>query len=156
MKVKDFMSTKLITCKKEDSLQEAAKHIMDNSLSILPVVCKENILEGLITTSDFLGKDADIPRAMVSIRKLLGQIHYDQNVEDLYENASQYKLEKVMSTRITSVEPETSLNEAVNIMIRRGHKRVPVVKDGKLVGIITRKDLVKAFYKLAEAKNKKS
>lgn len=152
MKVKDFMTTKLISCHKDDSLKDAAKIMMDNSISILPVVDEDNILLGVLTTSDFMGRSVEIPRALASIRKLLGQVYYDQNIEDLYKNASQYTLSQVMTERITSVSPDTSLNEAVNTMIRRGHKRLPVVEDKKLMGIITRKDLVKAFYHLANQK----
>ena len=148
MLVKDFMTTKIIAAHPSDNLKDGAKKMIDNKLSILPVVDEENVLLGVLTNSDFLGKDVYIPRAMVSLRRLLGQIHYDQNVEDLYKSAANFSIEKVMTKGLTTISPEASLNEAVNLMIKRGHKRLPVVDDGKLVGIITRRDLVKAFYQL--------
>ncbi|GAB4020120.1 MAG: CBS domain-containing protein [Bdellovibrio sp.] len=145
MKAKDFMTKDVITCKLNDKVRDAALIMTKKRISIIPVVNDQNCLQGIITISDFIGRQINIPHALVSIKRLLGQNFYRIDIHDIFKKAQDYTLDQVMTRKLAVVHPDTSLNGVVNTMIEKGHKRLPVVEKGKLVGIITRKDIARAF-----------
>ncbi|MCB9480523.1 MAG: CBS domain-containing protein [Desulfobacteraceae bacterium] len=145
MKISDFMTTEVISCSADKKLKEAAQIMIEKGLSVLPVVDSENRLTGILTESDFVGKEVEVPHALASVKMLFGQTHYHGNIEEVYKKAKDQPLEKVMTKNPVTVSPEETLTGLVNLMSSRDLKRVPVVKDKKLVGIVTRKDLIKAF-----------
>jgi CBS domain-containing protein len=102
-------------------------------------------LVGIITESDFVGKKANIPHALASIKRLLGQNFYFDDIETLFAKAKKSPIEEVMTRHPKTVSPDFSLTDVVNMMIRHNLKRIPVIQDKKLVGIITRQDIMKAF-----------
>lgn len=145
MKAKDFMTTNVITCTEDQSVADAAKLMVDNEFSVMPILSTDGKLVGIVTESDFVGKEVSIPHALASIKQLFGQNFYFADVETLYKEAKGKKLSDVMSKNLKTVKPDTSLSDVVNYMISKNVKRLPVVEDEKLIGIITRKNILKAF-----------
>jgi len=145
VQVQDFMTRDVVTCSSEQSVEEAAKVMSQNRFSAIPVIDADNNLVGIITESDFVGRKLEVPHALASIKQLFGQAFYFQDVEKIYSDTKKKKLSSVMTSRVHSITPEASLNDIVNFMISKGLKRIPVTVDRKIVGIITRKDLLKAF-----------
>ena len=72
MKANDFMTKSVISCKQTQTVEEAASLMSDKGFSVMPVVDDAGKLVGILTESDFVGKDANVPRAMVSMKRLLG------------------------------------------------------------------------------------
>jgi CBS domain-containing protein len=145
MKAKDFMTKNVITANSNLTIGDAAILMAQNGFSVLPVVDANFEIVGIITESDFVGKEKNIPHALASIKQLFGQIFYFREIEEIYEQSKGKKLSEVMSTKVFTIPAEASLTEIVNFMISKGLKRLPVVEGKKLVGIITRKDMLKAF-----------
>lgn len=148
MKVSDFMTKDVISLHKDDLVVDAAKKMVDHKFSVMPIVDDHNHLLGIITETDFVGRDADIPHALASIKRILGELHYFGDMEEIYKKAKNKPLSKVMTPNPTTVSPHDTLSNVVQLMGSRNVKRVPVVEDGKLVGIVTRKDLIKAFIQM--------
>ena len=145
MLAKDFMTKEVITANEDTTVKEAAEIMYKNNISCLPVINESNKLVGLITESDFVGKSIDVPHAMASIKKILGETFYNQDIESVYAKSKKHTLKEVMSKNLHTVSPDHTLSEVVNYMIEKNYKRMPVLEDGKLVGIITRKDILHAF-----------
>ncbi|MDY0131252.1 MAG: CBS domain-containing protein [Desulforegulaceae bacterium] len=145
MKISEFMTTDVISCNVDKTLKDAADLMLEKNISVLPVVDSDNKLLGILTESDFVGKDANIPRAMASIRMLFGKTAYRGNIEKIYREVKDHPLDKVMTKDPVTISADSSLTALVELMGNRNLKRIPVVKDKKLVGIVTRKDLIKAF-----------
>jgi CBS domain-containing protein len=145
MKISEFMTTDVISCSDDKKLKEAAQIMIENKLSVLPVTDNDNKLIGILTESDFVGKEVEIPHAMATVKMVFGQAHYHANIEDIYKKAKDKPLEKVMTKYPVTISPDETLSALVELMSSKDLKRVPVVKDKKLVGIVTRKDLIKAF-----------
>lgn len=145
MKAKDFMTTNVITCTEDQSVADAAKLMVEKEFSVMPILNSEGKLVGIVTESDFVGKEVKVPHALASIKQLFGQNFYFNDVETLYAEAKNKKLSSVMSKNLKTIKPETSLSKVVNYMISKNIKRLPVVDGEKLVGIITRKNILKAF-----------
>lgn len=132
----------------DKTVEEAAKMMLDHNFSVLPVTNEDGDLVGILTESDFVGKDADIPHAMACVKSLFGQTYAFGNVEDLYKKAKTKKVSEVMTHDPTCVESKDTLSKVVAVMSNQNLKRLPVVDGNKVVGIITRKDIIKAFSKL--------
>lgn len=149
MKVKDFMSRGIFSCYQDQTVGEAAMVMMENGFSCLPILERSGKLVGILTESDFVGKEIIVPHAMTAMRNLLGQVYYKDDVEKIYEQAKDKKLEAVMTKNPVFVSSEATLNDVIDLMSRKGVKRMPVVDNGELMGIVTRKDLLRAFNRIS-------
>jgi CBS domain-containing protein len=145
MNAKDFMTTNVITCSQDKTVKEAAEIMLEHSFSTLPIVDETGVLVGIITESDFVSKEAKIPHALASIKQLFGQDYYFKDIESIYLETRDKKISNVMSKKLITVDTDTNLTSIVNLMMSKHLKRLPVLDNGKLVGIITRKDLMRAY-----------
>ncbi|PIK14791.1 CBS domain-containing protein [Halobacteriovorax sp. JY17] len=148
MNVSEFMTKDVISCTEDNTVEEAAKIMCEKGFSVMPVVDSSGDLVGILTESDFIGRDANIPHALASIKTLFGQNFYFSDVEDIYKKSKQKKLSEIMTTNVKTVKAEQTLSDVVSLMSHNHLKRIPVLDGKKLVGMITRKDLLKAYNKL--------
>ena len=126
--VSDHMATRLITFKPEQSINEVIETLLSKRISGAPVVNDENELIGVISEGDCL--------------KEVVKGKYD-NLPILSGKVSEY-----MSTQVVSISSETNIFEAAKMFLGRRIRRFPVIKDGKLIGQISQKDIMKAVLKL--------
>jgi CBS domain-containing protein len=148
MRADEIMSKQPVTIKADLTCLHAAELMVENKISILPVVSAQEELVGVITQSDFVGRQVEVPHALVSIKTILGKNFYNRDIEEIYKESKETLVGDVMTKNVISVKPDQSVNTVVNLMIDHNLKRVPVVDDsGKLVGIITRRNLLEAFVK---------
>ena len=153
MIAKDFMTTDVKTCPKDATIEQAACTMWEGGFSALPVVDADHKLVGILTESDFVGKDVEIPHALGSIKGILGEMYLSYgDFEDIFKRVKCKPVTEVMSDQPVAVEADMSLNHILNLMSNRNLKRLPVVDGGKVVGIITRKDILNAFLKVSGSK----
>lgn len=117
MFVRNVMNKKVVTAKPEITLREASKVMSQLHIGSLVIVEEEKIV-GILTSSDVLkaiAKDRDPDLTLA---------------------------EEMMSKPVKTIEPDKTVEEAVNIMIENRIKKLPVVRDGKLIGIITASDII--------------
>lgn len=148
MQVSEFMTKNVISCKESNTVEEAAKLMCENGFSVMPVVSEDNELVGILTQSDFIGKDANIPHALASIKSMFGQNFYFGDIENIYKESKVQKLSEVMTQNVKTIRADQTLSDVVTLMSHDKLKRIPVVDGKKLIGIITRKDLLKAYVNL--------
>lgn len=145
MKVSEIMTASPKTCTEDQTVEDAAKIMIDLGISVMLVVDGSGQLTGVVTESDFVGKEVKIPHALASIKQLFGQNFYFQDVETLYKETRTKKLKEVMTKNPKTIAPDATIDDLVRFMTSNRLKRVPVIDGGKLVGIVTRKDLLKAY-----------
>lgn len=134
MHVQDVMTIDVITVTPEHSLKEAARLMVDNGISGIPVLEGGCVVVGIITEADFLVRDP-------GPRPRLLSVFFDEGV-----SAPSEAVGDVMTRRPVVVFADTTLAEAGRTMANKNVKRLPVVDgDGHLVGIISRSDIVRAF-----------
>lgn len=141
MKVRDLMTTDPLTATPEMLLKEAARLMVRNKVSGLPVL-SEGELVGIVTEGDFLRQEAnrDQPYRFSLLDALFG--------EGPSEPPAVETVAEVMTETVVTITPEASIGEAARVMANQNVKRLPVVDgDGVLVGIISRADVVNAFTK---------
>jgi CBS domain-containing protein len=139
MKVRDAMTTEVKVARPEASLKDVASILSEHRISGLPVVDDGDNVLGVISGGDILLKErAEVPEGL---QRLL----HHKEASALASKVEARTAGEAMSAPAVTIEPFRELPEAAQLMIERGVKRLPVVEDGKLVGILTRFDLVCAF-----------
>lgn len=149
MEAKDFMTKEVVTCTETETVADAAHKMVEGSFSCMPVVDDKGHLTGIVTQSDFVGKEVSIPHVLASVKQLFSQNFYFGDIEQIYQKAKELPLKSVMSKNLVTISPDTELSVILKLMISKKLKRLPVVENNEMVGIITRKDIVKAFDKLS-------
>jgi CBS domain-containing protein len=149
MKVRDMMTQPVIRVAADTPLLSAVRLMLQNKVSGLLVVDAAGHLVGIVTEGDLLrrvetGTQRRRPRW---IEFLLGP----GRLADEYVHAARRKVDEVMSTEVHTVTEDAPLEEAVGVMERHKVKRVPVLRNGELVGIVTRADLLRALVRGATA-----
>ena len=147
MKAADVMKAPVIWVKPETTIADAARLMLKHSISGLPVMDEDASVVGMLTESDLLRR-AETGTARLRGRWLEFLIAPGRLAQE-YVAAHARKVGEVMSTEVVSVHPEDDLAEVVRLMQKRRRvKRLPVIENGKLVGIISRADLVSALIRL--------
>lgn len=141
----DFMTKNVITCNENQTVEEAATLMAEKGISVIPIVDGSGNLAGIITESDFITKNQSVPHAMANLRSLFGKSFNSTDVEQIYKESKGKKLSEVMTKSPKTVAPDATLDEVVKFMGEKNIKRIPVVDGGKVVGIITRTNVIKAF-----------
>lgn len=139
MKVRELMTTEVMTTRPDAPLKEAARRMVEEGVSGLPVVSDEGLLVGIITESDFVNAEADRrtgPRRAGMLRFL------DRRSEIPSQERT---VGDVMTTKVVTVEPDADHAEAARIMQRNGVKRLPVTRSDHVVGLVSRADVMRAF-----------
>jgi CBS domain-containing protein len=140
MRVEDLMTKDVITVTPETPLKQVALLLVEKGISGLPVVDGDDLV-GVVSEADLLVKESGpAPRPPRALEWLL----YPERAAD------EAKLEartagEAMSTPAITIEPYASVATAAAEMSEAGVNRLPVQKNGKLVGILTRADVVRAF-----------
>ncbi len=140
---KDIMTTDVITVEPETSVEEAAKIMSKHQVSGLPVL-KDGKLVGIVSEKDLIVKDKKLH--FPEYINLIGGIIYIESYRKFKEEFKKYiaiKVGELMTTKLEIIEPDTPIAEIATLMSREEINRLPVVEDGKLVGIVSRGDLVR-------------
>jgi CBS domain-containing protein len=148
MKAADVMTRQVISVMPDDSIFQAARLMLQHRISGLPVVDQQGQVVGVVTEGDFLRRsEIGTERQRPSWLEVLMSTG---RLADEYVHTHGRKVDEVMSRGPTTVSEETSLEDVVRTMERQRVKRVPVVRAGKLVGIITRANMLHALASAAK------
>ncbi|WP_296882283.1 CBS domain-containing protein [uncultured Methanobrevibacter sp.] len=131
--VKEIMSKELVTVSSTERIVHARRQMIESNVGRLPVVDDEELV-GMITSKDLM-------RAFIDFRKKVPEKYQKSQIKELL-------VEDIMSTNPTSVTKDMSITEISQIIMETGFNGLPVVEDGKVVGIITQTDILKLIEKL--------
>lgn len=146
MKVSDVMTAEPIGVDPETPLREVAVILSERRISGVPVVEGDRCI-GVVSEADLLPKQAGHgPSTRSPIAWLLGEPHTPDEVRRRAATTAR----QAMSAPPITIGPEAPVREAAALMVDRGVNRLPVVAGGRLVGIVTRADLVRAYLALDE------
>jgi CBS domain-containing protein len=142
MKAGDVMTTGAATVRPEAPLVEAAQLMVQHQISGLPVVDSQERLVGLVTENDFL-------RAGTSGKPRLLEMLVTAGTET--DELKARCVDDLMTRQPITVSAETPLEDVINLMHRHNVRRLPVVADGKVVGIVSRGNLLRALLRRSMA-----
>jgi CBS domain-containing protein len=146
--VREAMTRHVVTVGADTPLKEVARVLTDAGISGVPVVDERGSVVGVVSEADFLvkGRGAQAVRHR-RLERLLGASETTRR--ELAKVDARTAGEAMTSPAVT-IEPSRSLQEAAAVMTGRRLNRLPVVEDGRLVGILTRADLVRAYLRTDE------
>jgi CBS domain-containing protein len=146
MRVHQIMTKNVISINEDTSIVDAARLMLQHQISGLPVV-EDGKLTGILSESDFIRR-AEIGTQRKRARWLQFLVGPGRAATEFVEEHGR-KASEVMTRDPHTVNEDTSLSDAVELMERKSIKRFPVVRDKKLVGIVTRSNLLQAVAALA-------
>jgi len=143
VKAVDVMVRNPITIGPDDNVGAAIKLLAEHDVSALPVVDGNGALVGLISEADLVRREefaTDKHRpwwleALTPASTLAGE----------FAKSHARRVREVMSERVVSAAEDTPLREIANLLERNRIKRVPILRDGKLVGVVSRSNLIQAM-----------
>jgi CBS-domain-containing membrane protein len=148
MQAKDIMTTSVITVPLEGQIEDAVRLMLDHHVSALPVVDAEGGLKGLISEGDLMRRvrESDGPRRSWWLELLDGARGSAQDFIKL----KSHRVKDVMTRDIVSVEEDSNVAAIARLLEKHRIKRVPVVRSDKVVGIVSRANLLHALSALQD------
>ncbi|MGX8010000.1 CBS domain-containing protein [Mesorhizobium sp. ORM8.1] len=143
MQAEAIMTKPVITIDTSATLAEAVHLMLSRKVSCLPVTRSDGALAGIVSEGDFLRRE-ELGTQRVRPR-WLRFLHGPGKFAEDYVRANGRLIHEVMTTDVVSAPPGASVAEIVDLMVQHDIKNVPIVDQGKIVGIITRTDLLRAL-----------
>jgi CBS domain-containing protein len=143
---KDIMSKKVITVSLNDTIKNVIKKLTKYKITGAPVINAQRKLMGIITEKD-IAKHALAPHFPESIT-LLGSVIYLENpakFNDALKKICASNVRDLMSTPCKTLDESTPLQNLIEFMTQENVNRIPITKNNKLVGIVTRTDILKSL-----------
>jgi CBS domain-containing protein len=140
MQARDIMTTKVVTVAPETRVEEIARLLLERRISGVPVVDADGRLVGIVTEGDLMRRpDIGTERHRGWWLRLFGD---ERERAAEYARAHGSRADEVMTRSVVTVGEETTVDEIARLLEAHRIKRVPVVRDGKLVGIVSRANLL--------------
>jgi len=145
--VADLMTREPLTARPEMSLKEVIKILADRRISGLPVVDEHDLLIGIISETDLMWRETGVtPPAYIMVLDSVIYLENPSRYEQELHKALGQTVGEVMSRDPVSIAPEKSVQEAAKLLHERHIHRLPVLDTtGKVIGILTRGDIVRAM-----------
>jgi CBS-domain-containing membrane protein len=144
MKARDVMVSPVITAKPNASVKEVAQILLKNQVSAVPVVDDAYKLVGIVSEGDLMRR-ADLGTERHRSWWLAALFAEEETLAAEYVKAHGQKVADVMSKRVVTAGPDAALNEIAGLLEKHSIKRVPIVENGALVGIVSRANLIQAL-----------
>jgi len=147
MRAMDVMTTHVITIGPDASVQELAVLLSERAVSGVPVVDSDNRLVGIATEGDLLHRTETGTEHRAGRRRSrwLESLASDRELARDYVKSHGRKVSDIMTRDVVTVSDTTELAEVANLLETKQIKRVPVLRDGRLAGIVSRANLVRAL-----------
>ncbi|MEZ4525427.1 MAG: CBS domain-containing protein [Desulfobacterales bacterium] len=152
--VKDIMTTDVITVLPETEISKATKILLEKRINGLPVVDQEGNLRGILCQSDLIAQQKKLP--LPSFFTFLDgfiPLTSMKQLEKQVQKVAATTVAHAMTADPVTVTPETGINGVAALMVDRNFHTLPVVKDGKLVGILGKEDVLRTLLSGAGQEN---
>ncbi len=143
MRALDVMTSGVITVGENSTVPEAAKLLSEHGISAVPVVDKDNRVIGMVSEGDLLHRTETGTERRRSW--WLEMVSSTDKLAGEYIKSHSSKVKDVMTRDVLSVTEDTPVADIAILLESNRIKRVPVLRDGKLVGIVSRANLVRAL-----------
>jgi CBS domain-containing protein len=144
-KVKDIMTSNVITVKPETSIEDLARILMKYQINGTPVVDDNGNLKGIVTENDLIRKNCRLH--IPTILRLfdayipLGTSKLESDIKKMAATT----VDDICTRDVITVDDETSVEDIATLMTDKNIHLLPVLKEGKLIGIIGKKDIIRSM-----------
>ncbi len=144
MQVSELMTREVITVHPDTPVVEIARKMLQNDISGVPVVDHDGRLVGIVTETDLVVRNANVHfPTFLQILDARIYLTSTRHFEEELRRALGTVAADVMTREVQTVRPDDDISVAATLMVDRGLNPIPVLKDGRLEGIISRSDIIR-------------
>ncbi len=143
MKISEIMTKEVVTCGASTPIKEVAQKLIDNNITGMPVVKGDEVI-GIITEADLIMQKAKLHMPMYI--QLLDSFLYLEDTKEIEEDLRKIlglTAEDVMTKEVITVDLNDTVENLATLIEEKHINPIPVIKDNKLAGIVSRADIVK-------------
>ncbi|MBW2517638.1 MAG: CBS domain-containing protein [Deltaproteobacteria bacterium] len=146
LKARDIMTKEVITVSPDMEITKAAKILLERRINGLPVVDAFGRLVGIVCQSDLVvqQKRFPIPSVFTLLESFI-PLTSMKRIEKEVEKIAALTVKQAMTTNPVTVGPDTDIEEVARLMVDKKYHTLPVVEDGKVVGIVGKEDVLKTL-----------
>jgi len=146
MLARDIMTKNVITVFPETLVTDVARLLLEKKISGVPVINTENELIGIVTEGDLIAKEKSVKGPLtLSVMGALIYLEDPHRMEVELKKIAGIRVRDMMTKSVITVTEDTTVGEIATLMIEKGINRVPVLRHRKLVGIVTRANIVRSL-----------
>jgi CBS-domain-containing membrane protein len=145
---KDIMTQEVVTVNQDLAVEKLAEVLWENRISGAPVIDESGNVVAVVTESDLIdqAKKVHIP-TMISILDSVIMLEKADKIEKEIRKMTGTTVKDICSGQLVTVNPETSLDEVATIMAEKKVHTLPVLSEGKLVGVVGKADVIRTLAK---------
>ncbi len=150
MQAKDVMTKDVRVINLDETVGEVVKLFMEEGITSAVVVDGENKVKGIITDGDILAAVRQRRPVVVDVMTYFWAAGDEEDIVAKTESVKRKKVREIMTKHVVTVAEDTTIPEIARLMVEHGIKQIPVVRAGHIVGLVRRKDIIKAVAEAAE------
>ncbi len=146
LKAKDIMSTRVHSVTADTQINELARRFVETGVSAMPVIDAEGHLEGIVTETDLVEQDK--PLHIPTVISLFDWVLYVESEKEFREEVKKITartVQEICTRDVVSCTPETPISEIAALMVEHKAHLIPVVEDGRVVGVVARLDVIRSM-----------
>jgi CBS-domain-containing membrane protein len=145
-RVKDIMTADVISVSPETEIVHAARIMIEKRINGLPVVDGMGRVVGILCQSDLVAQQKSVPiPSLFSLMDGFMPLNSLKRIEKEVEKIAALTVAQAMTPKPSTVTLETGIEEVASLMVDKGFHTLPVVQDGKLVGVVGKEDVLKTL-----------
>ena len=146
LKVKDIMTTEIITVSPETEIVQATKLLLENRINGVPVLDETGRLVGILCQSDLIAQQQKLPiPSFFTLLDGLIPLTSEKQIDKQVRKIAAVTVAEAMTPNPVTVQPDTNIEEVAALMVDRNFHTIPVVDEGKLVGIVGKEDILRTL-----------
>ena len=148
---KDIMTKDVITVKPETSIEELSSILVNNEISGVPVVDETGSLYGIVTENDLISRNTrlHIP-TVISFLDAAIYLESSKKFEQEVKRMAATRVGDICARKVVTITEDASITDIATIMAEKKVQLLPVVRNGKVIGIVGKRDVVKAVARPSE------
>ena len=144
MQARDIMTNPVVSVLEDDTLHAAARILLDNGISAAPVLNRSRLLVGIVSEADLIARLALSEQQALSSRGVWLRSSLEAATSFVRTHAR--LIRDVMTSAVITATEEAPVEELATLILGRGIKRLPIVHEGQVTGIVSRVDLLRVLY----------
>ena len=146
LKVKDIMTTEVITVSPETEIVQATKLLLENRINGVPVLDETGRLVGILCQSDLIAQQQKIPiPSFFTLLDGLIPLISEKQIDKQVRKIAAVTVAEAMTPNPVTVQPDTNIEEVAALMVDRNFHTIPVMDEGELVGIVGKEDILRTL-----------
>ncbi len=146
LKVKDIMTTEIITVSPDTEIVKAAKILLEKRINGLPVIDDSGKLAGILCQSDLVAQQKSIPIPSVfTLLESFIPLTSIKRIDKEVEKIAALTVKQAMTPNPVTVGPQTDIEDVAKLMVDKKYYTLPVMEGDKIVGIVGKEDVLKTL-----------